>query len=500
MSRRKGSIKNFLWGITGTIVTSIIAVIIPRLFIVNYGSEINGLLSSIRQIYVYLALLEAGVGSASLQALYKPIATGDKKSANEILSATNYYYRRTGLLYFIGIILMGIIYPMFLNTTIPFYICFLVIVLQGMGNVLNYLVTGKYVTLLNVDNKAYINNNCMTLVSVFTDISRIILLLNGYNIVVIQSVYLFFNILKMIYILYYMKKKYSWIDLKVVPNYQAISQKNAVLVHQISGLIFNNTDVVILTFFCGLKFVSIYSIYASVYSIINNFISITSTSVQSALGQIYNSDIKRFFKIQDIYETVFLSLVFSLFTVATILILPFLSLYTSGADINYIDKYLPILFTLFQLLNYGRTTSGQIISFAGEFSSTKFRAIIESVINLTVSFICVFNCGIYGVLIGTIAALFYRANDMILFANRRILNRSAFPTYKRWGINFIIFVVCLLFFNNFSLDITSYFNFFGNAIWISMIVFSIYFIAMLFYENSVRIFLLDKFKALFFKI
>ena len=156
MSRRKGSIKNFLWGITGTIVTSIIAVIIPRLFIVNYGSEINGLLSSIRQIYVYLALLEAGVGSASLQALYKPIATGDKKSANEILSATNYYYRRTGLLYFIGIILMGIIYPMFLNTTIPFYICFLVIVLQGMGNVLNYLVTGKYVTLLNVDNKAYI--------------------------------------------------------------------------------------------------------------------------------------------------------------------------------------------------------------------------------------------------------------------------------------------------------------------------------------------------------
>ena len=340
----------------------------------------------------------------------------------------------------------------------------------------------------------------MTLVSVFTDISRIILLLNGYNIVVIQSVYLFFNILKMIYILYYMKKKYSWIDLKVVPNYQAISQKNAVLVHQISGLIFNNTDVVILTFFCGLKFVSIYSIYASVYSIINNFISITSTSVQSALGQIYNSDIKRFFKIQDIYETVFLSLVFSLFTVATILVLPFLSLYTSGADINYIDKYLPILFTLFQLLNYGRTTSGQIISFAGEFSSTKFRAIIESVINLTVSFICVFNCGIYGVLIGTIAALFYRANDMILFANRRILNRSAFPTYKRWGINFIIFVVCLLFFNNFSLDITSYFNFFGNAIWISMIVFSIYFIAMLFYENSVRIFLLDKFKALFFKI
>ena len=58
MSRQKNSINNLVWGMIGTIVTSIVAIIIPRLFIVNYGSEINGLLSSIKQIYVYLALLE----------------------------------------------------------------------------------------------------------------------------------------------------------------------------------------------------------------------------------------------------------------------------------------------------------------------------------------------------------------------------------------------------------------------------------------------------------
>ena len=62
MSRQKNSINNLKWGILGNIITSAVAIIIPRLFIVNYGSEVNGLLSSIRQIYVYLALLEAGVG------------------------------------------------------------------------------------------------------------------------------------------------------------------------------------------------------------------------------------------------------------------------------------------------------------------------------------------------------------------------------------------------------------------------------------------------------
>lgn len=55
MSRKRNSMNNFIWGILGNIITSIVAIIIPRLFIVNYGSEVNGLLSSIRQIYVYLA-------------------------------------------------------------------------------------------------------------------------------------------------------------------------------------------------------------------------------------------------------------------------------------------------------------------------------------------------------------------------------------------------------------------------------------------------------------
>lgn len=77
MSRKRNSMNNFIWGILGNIITSIVAIIIPRLFIVNYGSEVNGLLSSIRQIYVYLALLEVGVGDASVVALYGPIGNED---------------------------------------------------------------------------------------------------------------------------------------------------------------------------------------------------------------------------------------------------------------------------------------------------------------------------------------------------------------------------------------------------------------------------------------
>ena len=85
MSRQRNSINNLIWGIVGNIVTAAVAIIIPRLFIVNYGSEINGLLASIRQVYVYLALLEVGIGDASVVALYAPIGKKDYNAANRIL-------------------------------------------------------------------------------------------------------------------------------------------------------------------------------------------------------------------------------------------------------------------------------------------------------------------------------------------------------------------------------------------------------------------------------
>lgn len=486
MNKKIDSIKNFAWGILGTIVTTSIAMIIPRLFIVSYGSEINGLLSSIRQIYVYLGLLEAGIGTASLQALYKPIEIKDYDRINKVLSATNYFYKKIGFTYFVLIILMGFIYPLLLNTSVPYVTCVSIIILQGLGSVLNYLFLGKYVILLNVDNKGYINNNIGTITTVLLDISRVLLLLNGKSIIVIQSTYLFFSIIKTIIILTYVKKKYSWIDLNVKPDYDSISQKNAVFVHQVSTLIFNNTDVLILTFVCGLKTVSIYALYASFYSLITNIISITSSSVQFSFGRLFNTNKDKFIKYHNCYETFYLALVFSLLTITTILILPFFKIYTEGADINYLDSKIALLFCFYQMLNYGRNTANHIIAFAGEFSSTKWRAVLESAINLVVSFVGVFMFGIYGVLIGTIAALLYRANDLILFANHRVMKRSAKPIYIKWSRNLIVFILLYYGATLFNLYVDSYLEWFAIAIVVSIIAFIAYFSVALIYEKDSR--------------
>ncbi|MEQ2455813.1 lipopolysaccharide biosynthesis protein [Flavonifractor hominis] len=475
MTRQRSSINNLIWGIVGNVATSVIAIMIPRLFIVSYGSEVNGLLSSVRQIYFYLALLEVGIGDAAVVALYGPIAKQDHSSVNAIMAATNYYYKRIGVIYGFSVLAMGLLYPLLLDTAIPYTVCCLVILLQGSGSVINYMVQGKYNMLLRVDNRNYVTTNLGTVTSILTDLCRIALLLHGYSIVAVQTTYLVFNLVKMLYISYYIRKHYQWLDLSVKPNLKAVSKSKFVFVHQISSLIFSHTDVLILTFVCGLKTVSIYSMYATIYGMVDNVITITSNSVQSALGQVFHSDRKRYMELQEAFEVYYLALVFSLLAIASIFILPFMALYTQGADINYVDWKLPVLFGLYQLLNYGRASSSQIITFAGAFKETQWRAILETAINFGVSLVCVFRFGIYGVLFGTIAALVYRANDMILYANRRVMKRSAWPTYRRWILNFGLFLLLVAGFTHLPLKLDNYLSLFLHAIWISVLVVTAFF-------------------------
>ena len=253
-----------------------------------------------------------------------------------------------------------------------------------------------------------------------------------------------FNLIQVAYIMLYMKRNYGWLDMSVPPAYEKIAQSKNALVHQVSSLIFNNTDTLILTYSSGLMSVSLYSMYTMLFGIIATAVT-NFSGVCFVLGQTFNTDRRKFEKMLDAYEIFNMILTFSLFCIANIFILPFLRLYTSGiTDISYIDIYLPYLFIATYLLSNGRNSSSLVINYAGHFKETQWRSILESAINITVSVICVFKFGIYGVLIGTIAALLYRTNDMIIYANKKILNRSPWKTYRRWLVNLALFVAVTL--------------------------------------------------------
>ena len=202
----------------------------------------------------------------------------------------------------------------------------------------------------------------------------------------------------------------------------------------------------------------------------SNIIDTICSSVEFILGQAFNSDRHKFIKLQETYETYYLGISFAFFTITLIMLPSFMAIYAGGiTDANYLDPYLPYLFVGLNVLMYARRTSSQIINFAGHFKQTQWRSILESIINLGVSLILVRKIGIYGVLVGTIVALLYRTNDIIIYANWNILHRLPWKTYRRWGQNLVVLILCVFFCKRFIPDINNYFVWALNAIWVSIV-------------------------------
>lgn len=191
----------------------------------------------------------------------------------------------------------------------------------------------------------------------------------------------------------------------------------------------------------------------------------------------------------DAYEVYYMAIVFTFFTVAYIFILPFMKLYTSGiTDVNYIDPLLAVLFTIIKLLSNARSPSNNVINIAGHFKKTQYRSILEASINIIASLIFVFYFGMYGVLMGTIAALLYRSVDMIVYSNKRILNRNPWITIKRWLIDLLVFLIFISLLNQFSGYSKSYLSIILLAGLFFIITLSIFVIVNLSVEKSVFLF------------
>ena len=75
--KKKNVLLNLIVSLSSQVITLIFGLVLPRLILLAWGSEYNGLLSSVTNIFRYLTLLEVGFNTATLQALYKSIGQND---------------------------------------------------------------------------------------------------------------------------------------------------------------------------------------------------------------------------------------------------------------------------------------------------------------------------------------------------------------------------------------------------------------------------------------
>ena len=472
MNNKDSRIKNNLVSsLVYQIVLISLSFILPRLYLENFGSEVNGVLSTIKQVFTYMCLLEAGVGLATTQALYKRIGEKDYKSANEVLSATNSYYVRTGIIYLAIVLAVAVVYAYVIPTSIDSNVLFLIIILTALPALFSYFVQAKYRILMEVDGRKYVINNSETILQLASNAGKILVLVLTDSLILIQLIYCIMSLVQLAFLYFYAKRRYKWLDLKVKPDFDAVSQKNSVLVHQLSGMVFNNTDVILISVLCDFKAVSIYAIYNIFFSQVQNFITSIVSSFTFALGQMFHTDREKFDKLFNVYETFYVMATSIIYTLMAVFLLPLIQIYTSGInDAQYTNPLLVLLFVTMNLIANSKIPANSIVEFSGDFEKTRPYAIWEMIINITVSIVAILYMGICGAILGTIAALVYRGIMTIYYSNKKVLKRSQMCTYKILISNGIVFAVVMAIFYVDTFSNSSFFALllkgFMHSIWI----------------------------------
>ena len=448
MAEKDSRIKrNLVSSLIYQVVLISLSFLLPRLYLENFGSEVNGVLSTIKQIFAYMVLLEAGVGLATTQSLYKKIGQNDRQSASAVLSATNIYYKRTGILYLAIVLAIAVVYAYGIPTSIDRNVLFAIIILTALPALFSYFVQAKYRILMEVDGRKYVINNAETVLQLASNIGKILVLLLTDSLILIQLVYCLLSLAQLAFLYFYAKRRYTWLDLKAKPDFESISQKNSVLVHQLSGMVFNNTDVILISVLCDFKAVSIYAIYNIFFSQVQNFITNLTSSFTFALGQMFHTDRRNFDKLYNAYETFYIMGTYIVYTLMAVFLLPLIQIYTSGIhDAEYTNTLLLLLFVIMNLVANAKMPVNGIIEYAGGFTKTRFHAVWEMVINITCSVAAIFYMGICGAILGTIAALVYRSVVTIYYSNKKVLQRSPLFTCKIILSNTAVFAVVMLVF------------------------------------------------------
>lgn len=432
-SRTIFALKNIVFNFAYQVINTVVNIILPPLIIGTFGSVINGLIQTIKQIINYIQLVGAGISESTVVSLYKPLNDGDNEKISSIYKAVGKTFNRAGALFSLASVIIAVVYPFFVEENISYWFIAAIVIILSIAGLSEFLLIGKYRTLLIADQKLYVVNIAQIVGAVLSTALTIVMIKCGFGIVIVQLAASMAYVFRIVVLAFYINRNYKHLNKQAKPDYTAVAKRKAATVHQLAGLVIFGSQTLIVAKFCGLAEASVYSVYNLIFTGINTVLSTVSSAMLAGMGNLLSTDQKeKVLKVYDIYELGYQIMTFTIYITALVMITPFIKLYTFGVtDAEYVRTELIMLFTAMGLLNCLRTPGATMINAKGHYDETKNRALIEMTICLVGQLVFVWKFGIVGVLVGTILAYLYRTLDVIIYSNRKILNRSVMKTFWR---------------------------------------------------------------------
>jgi O-antigen/teichoic acid export membrane protein len=462
--------------------------VLPVIIITEYGSSLNGLVSNIRQLVIYLSIVEGGLAGAAVYSLYKPLANKEHSIVNGILSAANRFYSISGYIFTALILVSTFVYPLFLKdkTIEPLTISLLVLII-GVTGTLEFFVVGKYKVLLTADQRSYAISLIQSVSVLMNAIIIVILAKMHLNIILVQAFSLTSFFLRSYLYAFYCKKHYAFLNTASEPLTNPINKRWDVLFLNILGVVTMSTPTQVVTFMFGFIEMSVFSVYNLVFSGVLALLSTFSSGLSATFGDmIAKEQSDSFQKAYSQYEFLFYILLGVFYSCAAILVMPFMDIYTQNfSDANYIRPLLALSFAFSGLMYNLKTPQGMLVISAGLYRETRLATSIQALLNIIFSIALAFAFGVVGVILGQIVANTYRTIELAFFIPKNVTGLPMKQSLMRMGRTLLLFVICIgppLYF--LDLKATNYLEWLFLAIFVGFWCLAIYTLFNILFERK----------------
>lgn len=424
-SRTQKAFLNIASSILGEAVALVCGLVLPRMILSSYGSAYNGITQSISQFISYISLMKAGIGGATAVALYKPLAEKDNQKISEVLAATEEFMRKIALFFAAFVLLFAALYPLIIVREFDWLFTFSLVIIISISTFGQYYFGFTYQMLLAADQKDYITTLLNILTTIVNTILAVILINNNYSIHIVKLASSLANLITPITLYFYVRKKYHIID-GVKPNKDVIPQRWDATAHEVASFVNNNTDVVLLSMFSTMEEVSVYTIYHYVISNLKKIVTQVTVGFGAAFGDMYaRNQIDLMHENLGIFELIIYSFTSVLYSVAFVMILPFVKIYTNGVtDVEYIRPIFALITILSSVFNCFRIPYRVIVINVGHYRQTKNGAIMEAVLHIIVSVLGVIKFGLIGIAFGALVAMVFRSCQYAIYLSKNIMYRD----------------------------------------------------------------------------
>jgi len=463
--RRHKLYANTVTSIVCEVVTIVCGILLPRYILLSYGSDVNGLVNSVKQFLLMIAFLELGVGSVIQSALYGPLAAKDDEGISRIYVSGQRFFRTIAKALLVYVLILSVVYPLLVKNEFGTLYTVALILITSISYFFQYYFGITEEILFMADQRGYVRYLTVSLVLILNTAVSILLIKAGCEIHVVLLASSIIYLLRPI-VYNAIARRFYRLDKKVQITGEPIKQKWNGIAQHVASVVLENTDTIVLTAFSTLSNVSIYAVYYLVISGIKQLFSSMLKGFSSLMGDMWaKGEKKRLEKLYTTLEWANHNAVILVWSCVISLIVPFILCYTRGVeDADYNVPLFAFLISLAYAFYCLRLPYIMMIFAAGHYKQTQKQFIVAAALNLGLSVLAVHRFGLVGVAVGTLAAMVYQTVWMARYNLKNLIQISPVYLIKLILMDAALMAVCIWTSGFISISQGSYFTWALSAI------------------------------------